>query len=284
MKAAAADVLGDAVMPLDELLAAMAERGYDDADEVVGVLRTYPDYMTVTDGAFLVGARLDGTQWTAYVPEETAELDVVPVEPHLSVLAWWLIFHPVDVIDERGQNIGPVECTDHQSDERDIDVLQGPPGWLEPYAGKWVSVTVAGDRMHWSVLAEPPAPTAEQAEAVRGGFQRSCDVDVIRRPGPDEVVLRSNIGDAPLLEALARDRAAMQATPLAPVPELYAAAGLRTIDSWVLPDDVDVELFQWWRERDGVAKRARHDQSPVGVHLRRRQIAHQVRDVEHSLK
>lgn len=273
MKAAAAAVLGDSVMPLEDLVAAMAGQGYDDPDEVVGVLRTYPDYMTVSDGAFLVGPRLDGTQWTAFVPEDTAALDVVPVEPHLSVLAWWLIFHPVDVIDERGENIGPVECTDHQTDERDIDVLQGPPGWLEPYAGKWVSVAVAGDRMHWAVLAEPPAATAAQADAVRGGFQRSADVDVIRKPGHDEVVLRSNVGDAPLLEALARDRDAMRATPLAPLPELYAAAGLQMVDAWVLPADVDVELFRWWRERDLLGKRFDVDTAVADVVVRLLEMA-----------
>ncbi len=249
LKSAVIDVLGTAVLDPEALQRSLAERGRlpADPDALRDVILSHPTFVTVADGLFHLPALLEGTTWTVWVDPDDADDDIVRVEPHLSPLAWWFVEEPVEVETADGQPLGEVRGESLWSDDREIDVVKGPEGWLAPFAGQWAAVAVVDSRLRWTVLSDAPDPDTTQAAAMKIGFSRSAVVEVLSRPGQADVVFRCVHGDDAVLEALAAG--ALGAAPVAPLPELYAAAGLVLRDTVVAPDDSDWATFEWWQPR-----------------------------------
>ena len=185
-----------------------------------------PRFAEVADGVVFVPALVEGTTWTAWVDADDAEEGFVRTHPQLSPLGWWLVEGDVELIDQSGEPLGPLVTDGIWLDDVDTDVVYGPEGWLDDLAGGWASVRVIEGALWWSHCANPPTASESHIALTRDGFQRAIEHEnrtfADREPPPG----RFTSGSGPMLEALVQDREAFVGTPVAPLTELYRAAGL----------------------------------------------------------
>jgi tetratricopeptide (TPR) repeat protein len=130
-------------------------------------------------------------------------------------------------------------------------LLTGPPGWLRAAAGDLVSLTWRDGALHVAVAVADPASTERATAALR----RAAEVHV----AGDDAVDAGNL----ILQVMAEDRELFR-TPLQPLSELVAAAGLEAHGDWVARPG-----FDW------SAWRTRHAQRTFEGHLR---VAHGLDD------
>ena len=102
-----------------------------------------------------------------------AKIGVLPLDPDLALLGWWVI--------DTTLTLGDVGCKCSKSTTTWIrdDVLIGPPGWLDAYAGGNVEVRVAGTALHLAAAGEPNVP-AEMVAAVRATFEQHAVFEELR--------------------------------------------------------------------------------------------------------
>jgi hypothetical protein len=68
------------------------------------------------------------------------------MEPHVEPLVWWLVGDDVDLVDDTGHVVGPLDTEGLMLDGIDTDALLGPDGWLDALAGAWATVTARAAR------------------------------------------------------------------------------------------------------------------------------------------
>ncbi len=225
-------VLDAAAMDKDTIARAIAER-----DPTAGSpesvrhrmdreLRFDSRFAEVVDGVVFVPALVEGTTWTAWVDADDAEEGFVRTHPQLSPLGWWLVEGGVDLVDQSGERLGALVTDGIWLDDVDTDVVFGPDGWLDDIAGGWASVRVIDGALSWSRCANPPTPSERHIALTREGFGREIESERRlfddREPPPGRFIS----GSGPMLEALVQEREAFVGTPIAPLTELYLAAGL----------------------------------------------------------
>ena len=264
-------VVGADPMPVDDILAALCDRGERvSRDQLDRLLGDDTAFTYVEDGVVQVPRLLEGTTWTAWIDAEQARDGFVRVHPHLEAMGWWLIGDDVDLVSETGQRRGPLEVDAMWLDGRDTDVVLGPEGWLAELAGGWASIRVAEGGLCWTACPTPPSPTEAQIEAMRVGFEAAVrtgsEIARLGRPAPPDP--RQAGGDDPIHEALVADREAFVADPIPPLPALYEAAGLEQRDSTIAERGFDWDAYRAWQERNRLAAFYKLDEDQIdGVQL-----------------
>ncbi|MCU1391326.1 MAG: hypothetical protein JWL72_4664 [Ilumatobacteraceae bacterium] len=199
------------------------------------------------DGVVYLPALLEGTSWTAWIDAIDARDGFVRSDPHLGQLTWWLIAGDVDVVDESGRRIGPIETDGILLGGVDTDVILMPEGSLDGLTDGWATVRVTGGSLCWTRCAEPPEPHERIVAAISAGFARSVDEREDAGLGLDVPSgLRFAMGESVVLEALMVDREAFVAHPAAPLPELFRAAGLEVRRQVVVEAGFDWAAYDAW--------------------------------------
>ena len=198
------------------------------------------------DGVVYLPALLEGTSWTVWIDAIDARDGFVRADPHLGPLSWWLIAGDVDMVDEAGRRIGLIETDGIMLDGADTDVILVPAGSLDGLADGWATVSVTDGALCWTRCAEPPEPLDRTAAALRAGFARSADAHAndVGSDLPDG--LRLTTGESAVHEALIVDREAFLGPPVAPLPELFDAAGLEVRRNTVVEAGFDWAAYDAW--------------------------------------
>jgi hypothetical protein len=231
----------------DELQSAGIDLGPEGADRVEQVLDASSEFVELDGGWVGVAAQLDGTRWITTVDGDAAKGGVLPVEPDLALLGWWVMDTTLTLGDSG-------EALEVDEDLDTDDVLIGPPGWLDAYAGANVEVRVAGAALFLAAVGEPNLP-AEMVAAVRATFEQHAVFQELRDTlGNDPVDLTQMSLDDLLWEALACHRNAFTASPIPPVDVLLGAAGLVREHHTVLRADADLGALHRWQRRNRVAR------------------------------
>ena len=258
MREAVVDVLGNGMRSRDSILDALTRRGVEGATQLDRLIQFDTTLAQVSAGVLHLPSFLEGTSWTAWVDADDAGDGFVRMHPHLDPLGWWLIGADVDLVDDAGHVVGPLETDGLMLEGRDTDVVLGPDGWLDKLAGGWATVTVAGGALRWSRCDRPPDPTDAQIAAVRAGFEQAARTESIEMYEDDGPVgLRFAVGENPILEAVVADREAFLAAPVPLLPDLYRAAGLVQQDHTIAEEGFDWDALSSWRTRNGY--KFRHD-------------------------
>lgn len=247
------EVLGAAAMDKDTIACAIAER-----DPAAGSLEPVrhridrelqfdPRFSEVADGVVFVPALVEGTAWTVWVDADDAKAGFVRTHPHLSPLGWWLVGGDVDLVDQAGERLGALVSDGIWLDDVDTDVVFGPEGWLDDIAGGWASVTVINRALSWSPCAVPPTPSELHVALTREGFRRTIEHEDRTFGDHEPAPGRFTSGAGPILEALVLDRDAFVGTPVAPLPELYSAAGLVERSGIIAEAGFDWDALRAWQ-------------------------------------
>lgn len=239
-----------------ELQSAGIDLGPEGADRLGEVLDVSSEFVELDGGWVAVAAQLDGTRWITVIDGDAAKVDALPVEPDLTLLGWW----GMDTTFTLGDSDVVLEV-DEDLDTH--DVLIGPPGWLDAYAGGSVEVRVSGTALYLASAGEPNLPP-EVVAAVRATFEQHAVFEELRDTlGNDPVDLTQMSLEDLLWEALARHRDAFTARPIPPVDLLLGAAGLVREHHTVLRGDVDLGALHRWHRRNRVARFHRLDGTQV---------------------
>ena len=206
-----------------------------------------PRFAEVADGVVFVPALLEGTTWTAWVDADDAKEGFVRTHPQLSPLGWWLVEGDVDLVDQSGERLGALVTDGIWLDDVDTDVVFGPEGWLDDIAGGWASVRVIDGALSWSRCPTPPAPSERHVALTREGFRRTIEQDSRTFDDGEPPSGRFTSGSGPMLEALVQDREAFVGTPIAPLTELYRAAGLVERSGIIAEAGFDWDALRAWQ-------------------------------------
>ncbi len=226
-------LLGRGSVPRDELIDAVsndtqlgsraAVRGV--AERLLQVDMAFAEI----DGAVCYTPQLvDGTTWTIPVGADDVERGFVRMHPAWSPLGWWLVTNGADLVDATGHTIGRID-TDGVwlgEDEPDVDVVVGPPGWLDTAVDGWMTVSVQSERLQVTGCPTPPTATPRQIAAVQAGFERSVELSDAQLFDGAHAELATSTADQVLLAALLSDRDAFVDALVPYLPDLLDAAGL----------------------------------------------------------
>lgn len=257
LRRAIADVIGTDALPREVVVHRLVQGGVDLGAEsdraqhrLDRLLQDDPSFSEVSAGLIHVPSMLEGTSWTVHVDPDDAAKGFVRTHPHLTPLGWWLIGGDVALVDADGAVIGTIETDGLMLDGRDTDVVIGPDGWLDGLAGAWATVSVVDGALRWDPCPSVPDPTAAQIEALRTGFDHAVRTESVEMFDESPIELRFASGDNPVHEALVADRAAFLAAAVAPLPQLYRAAGLSEQMGIIAAEDFDWGRFRSWQNRN----------------------------------
>jgi hypothetical protein len=262
-------LLGVAAMEKDAIARAIVERD-PAADSMAAVrhridreLQVDPRFSEVADGVVFVPALVEGTTWTVWVDADDAKDGFVRTHPQLSPLAWWLVEEEVDLVDQSGERLGTLVSDDIWLEDVDTDVVFGPDGWLDGLAGGWASVSVIDGALSWSPCADPPVPNERQVALTLEGFRRTIEHEDRTFGDHEPPPGQFTSGAGPILEALVQDRDAFVGSAIAPLSELYRAAGLVERSRIIAEDGFDWDALRAWQTRNRI--RVIHRISPDQV-------------------
>ena len=264
--------LTEGPLPVDVLAALVAdgvELGADPADRVLEALDASTAFVELAGERWCwVPSIADGVTWTTVLDPDDADHDVLPVED-LPVLGWWVIDRPVALPDGR-----PVH------DDDNGEAVIGPDGWLAGRAGP-IAVRLDGGVLRVDRLPAVPVPAPAQVAAVAAAFAalaETSSVGGLRNLGTTPVELTTAPTEEIVWESLAANVSVFAASPVAPLDDLLAAAGLERHGSVVGPVGSDWVGYEADMERRRAASRFgldddqadRWELAQVGLHFARR--------------
>lgn len=245
VRAALAEVIGVRAVSRDRLPDLLAEAGHrvrtEDVDRLLQVDMAFAE---LRDGLVYVPALTEGVGFGVWVDPETAAEGYLLLHPALDAIGWWIVDGPVDLFDEAGEWIGVVESDGWLIDGVDTDVVLGPEGWLEDFAGSWIAFRVNQGALAIEHLAGPPSVDPARADAVAAAFEAVAEHQRFQAYGADEPVdvWRSELSTV-LQEAILREGPLFAGEPVSASGDLLDAAGLRLEQPWVVPADLDPEVL-----------------------------------------
>ena len=248
VRRSAVDIIGLDRVTAAELVARLSAAGLDLGDDAVAriedILESSSEFMTVGDDWVCSGAHLDGTCWVTEVDADDAEEGVLALDPNLCALGWWV---------DRALRLGDSDDVLESGDDLGDDVLVGPPGWLDRYAGRRVTVCVHADRLTLAEAEEVYPPPAALVGAVRAAFERNARHELVSDGSGEDVDL-TQIGLEQLVwEALVSARPEFTTKVVPPIDELLAAAGLKRVGYTVMREEADVDALDRWHLRNQLA-------------------------------
>ena len=245
VRAALAEVIGGRAVSREQLDELSADAGSRIRPEDVDrQLQFDTAFVELRDGIAYLPALTEGVGFGLWVDPETAAEDYLLMHPALEAIGWWIVAGPVDLFDEAGERIGAIESDGWLIDGVDTDVVVGPDGWIEEVAGSWIAFRVQQGSLAIERLASSPSVDPARAAAVGAAFEAVAEHQLYRPYGAEEPVdvLRAQLSTV-LQEAILRDSPLFAGEPLPAVMDLLAAAGLRLEQRWVVPSDLDPEVF-----------------------------------------
>ncbi len=247
---AAAAAIGVDALPFDEIADALGRGdlalGSEPAERVRDALLGDSRFLELEGGEWVhVPSLLEGTTWTTRVSVPPPSDDQLPVEPDLTMLAWWAIAEPIPLA--AGGALDGVELDDG------LDGLVGPPGWLEPFSGALLAFEIADGRITLRAAESEPRATPAQMAAVRVAFAVVAESEV------DEPV--SGFVEDLLVEALVVGRDAFVTDVIPPVDDLLAAAALERVGAQVAQPGFDWDVLHLRQEARHLG--SRHDLDDV---------------------
>ncbi|MCP5028635.1 MAG: SEC-C domain-containing protein [Actinomycetia bacterium] len=245
MCAALAEVMGNTVVPRDQLDDLLADAGYRvRTEDVDRQLQFDSRFVELRDGLAYLPALTEGVGFALWVDPETAAEDYLLMHPALEVIGWWIVEGPVDLFDEAGQRVGVIESDGWLIDGVDTDVVLGPDGWLEEVAGSWIAFRVKRGTLVIERLTDPPPVEPARATAVGAAFDVVAEHQLYHPYGTDEPVdvMRAHPSTV-LQEAIGQGPSLFTGEPLPTTVDLLAAAQLRLQQRWVVPADLDQEIL-----------------------------------------
>ncbi len=179
IKRLAVDFLGSSCAPVDDVVDAVldaAPAGSVDEDDVLGVLLDSGEFGEIDDALFHLPTLLAGTRWACQVSEREV-LDGRLDANRLPHLAFMLMDLPLTVVDASGVPTGDtIGLEEVEIDDDWVDVLSGPPGWLDSATVGCIRFDFA-DQGHVSVSAiDVPSPGPALIDAFRTAFD-ACAQD-----------------------------------------------------------------------------------------------------------
>ena len=226
-------IIDGASVPHDELLAAVSTNTQIGSATAISrtaqrLLQHDMAFAEVGGGVCYVPALAEATTWTIRVDTHDIESGFVRMHPSLSPLGWWLITNGADLVSVDGEVLGRITTDgvwidDH---EPDVDVVIGPPGWLDAATDGWMALSVHSEQLQVARCDRPPTPTTRQIAAIRTGFARSAEVREAVLFDGARAELTSGSSDHTVLAALLADREAFVESPVPFLPDLFSAAGL----------------------------------------------------------
>jgi hypothetical protein len=256
----AAELLGTDRLTADALFerlrAAGVEVGEDGIERLEAILDDSSDFMPVGESWVLVAPHVDGTRWVTIVDVDDAKQGVLRLDPDLCVLAWWCL--------DRRLRLGDSDSFVSSHEAVDEDVLVGPPGWLDRFAGRRAVVRIAGESIHLSSAREPGEVAPALVDAVTTVFARAASHETLQDGfGDDAVDLTQVTLETLMWEALVAHHDALTGSEIPPVDELLDAAGLRRCGHTVLRGATDPDDLRRWRLRNRISSAYRLDGDQV---------------------
>lgn len=241
-------ILGTSAIPREQLTSlvvdALAPRmaGPEVLQYLGGVLGSRESFVSTSGGVVHVPAVMDSIGWTITVDAYDAMADLLLLDDRTTPIQRWS--HGVGKVAVAGGRgvLGRVRrifisttCEFDDIDdggeahdwESEVEALRGPSGWLMPFADSQAVFTTQGTELHVSPSRRPARPTQRQLAALRVGFDRAHAREVERFTWMSRAGFETCSPDECLLEAVVADRVAFLAAPVAPMNELFEAAGLR---------------------------------------------------------
>jgi hypothetical protein len=156
-------VLGDRVVAVDDVTAALTDAGIDMGPDPAETLRR----ATSMEGSIgdLVGGFmhlptfLDGTTWSIEVTEVDLETGSITEPLGIDPLIWWMVTDDVATVDADGQVLGLIEV---DSFDGRNDSLLLPDAVVDTLRPGWVAVTLHDGATRWTSADAPTPPTAAQ--------------------------------------------------------------------------------------------------------------------------
>jgi hypothetical protein len=240
-------LLGTSAISRDQLTALVVDAlaplmaGPEVLQYLGGVLRSRESFATTSGGVVHVPSQMDSIGWTTTVDAYDAMADLLRLDDQMTPIERWSHgLSRVAVVD--GRVLGRVRrltistmCEFDDADDTaaadawddEVEALRGPSDWLMPFAGNRAVLSTQGAALHLAPSRRPARPTQRQLAALKVGFDRAHEhqLEVFKTMSPGGFLTCSV--DECLLEAVVADRVAFLASPVAPLHELFEAAGLR---------------------------------------------------------
>lgn len=234
-----------------ELERSGTDLGPDGIDRVADVLDMSSEFVELDDGWVGVAAHLDGTRWITTVSTDDAKSGVLQLDPDLTLLGWWSLDAGL-TLGETGEVLESGELLDAE------DVLIGPAGWLDRYAGAHVEVRIAGTELHLASVSGEPDVGAAVTDVLRATFERRARVAELRDAlGGEPVDLTQMSVEDLLWESLVGYPEVFSAHAIPPLDVNLSAAGLIRDDQTVLRGDADLHALHRWHQRNRMASQHR---------------------------
>ena len=244
-------------IPRDELIAAVSnDAQIGSPTEVTSVaerlLQLDMAFAEIDAVVCYTPALVDATSWTIPVGADDIERGFVPMHPAWAPLGWWLVTSGAELVDDDGQVIGQITSDGAwlSDDDPDVDVVLGPPGWLDAAVDGWMTVSVRSEQLRVTGCETPPTATPRQIAAVRAGFERTIEVSDATLFDGAHAELATTTSDQVVLAALLSDRDAFVEAPVPCLPDLLDAAGFEQRRHTVAKAGFDWEALDERRNRN----------------------------------
>ncbi|MDB9845564.1 hypothetical protein OAC41_02200 [Acidimicrobiales bacterium] len=221
VRAALAEVIGSGAIPRAELEDRLSDAGYRiRTRDVDHQLQFDTHFVELRDGVAHIPSLTDGVAFSLWVDAETAAEGFVLMYPALEAIGWWIVGGPVDLYDESGEPVGPIESDGWLIDGVDTDVVLGPDGWLHGFAGSWIAFRVRNGALVVERLADPPPADAARVDSLRAAFEAVAEHQHCQPYGADDPVdvERAQLSTI-MQEAILHDRPLFAGEPLPPPGE-----------------------------------------------------------------
>lgn len=246
--------LGGSAMTSEEIRVEFERSGIDTGtadkygvDDLTRVLQLDESLVRLLDDRFAhLPAIMRGVSWTVPVSDEDAADSILLAEPHLTALLEWLMRGGVNAVDGHGAALGPVFTNSFDVEGVDTDVVLWPDGALDGHASGRVTVTLTDESTVELAAGSPDSALSDaQVDALRAAFERCARTEALTgllADEPVDVVTASSHDLA--IEMVLGDPDAFRATPVSPLPDLIAAAGLEAHGHRIVgPTGTDWDLF-----------------------------------------
>lgn len=219
-------------IPRDELIAAVSNDAQPGSPTSVAsvaerLLQFDMAFAEIDGMVCYTPALVDATSWTIPVGVDDIERGFVRMHPAWSPLGWWLVTTGADLVSNDGELIGQITIDGVwlSDDEPDVDVVVGPPGWLDIATDGWMMLSVHDEQLRLAGCTTPPTATPRQIAAVQAGFALTVEVTNARMFDGAHAELATTTSDQVALAALLSDRDAFVEAPVPYLPDLLEAAG-----------------------------------------------------------
>jgi hypothetical protein len=219
--------------------------GPDGVQRLGQLLDGSSEFVETDAGWIAVGNHLNGTTWTTQLSATDADIGVLPDDPDLTLLGWW-------VMDTALALDGKPDLVQATSYEEEPEGTTGPSGWLQGLGDSAVEVSIEKRSLRLTKSRVQVPVTEALTAAFRATFDARADHDELATgfEGSNPTPLVHMTVEDLLWEALVTHRSAFTAAPIPPINDVIAAAGLERFDRIVANVGFDWDALHRWHLRN----------------------------------